>query len=64
MPSFHDVAWIVLVSDDGQADYNEFINGALAMATSAPAIDNWALVSEPGFPYFRFSVCSFFVTDF
>jgi hypothetical protein len=29
----------VLVADDGSADYNEFINGALAMATSAPAID-------------------------
>merc|ERR1712194_254571 len=29
----------VLVADDGAADYNEFLNGALAMATSAPAID-------------------------
>jgi len=29
----------VLVADDGTADYNEFINGALAMASSAPCID-------------------------
>ena len=29
----------VLVSDDGEADYNEFLTGALAMATSAPVID-------------------------
>merc|ERR1712048_1266193 len=29
----------VLTSDDGQADYNEFINGALAMASSSPTLD-------------------------
>lgn len=29
----------VLVADDGTADYNEFLSGALAMATSSPAID-------------------------
>merc|ERR1719321_2123842 len=29
----------VLTADDGMADYNEFISGALAMASSAPALD-------------------------
>jgi len=29
----------VLVSDDGNADYDEFIRGALAMASSAPALN-------------------------
>jgi len=30
----------VLSSDDGQADYNEFLNGALAMTASSPSLDN------------------------
>jgi len=29
----------VLVADDGTADYNEFLDGALAMATSSPTVD-------------------------
>lgn len=29
----------VLIADDGTADYEEFITGALAMATSAPGMD-------------------------
>lgn len=30
----------VLSSDDGEADYEEFLNGAMAMTASAPCLDN------------------------
>merc|ERR1711937_292164 len=33
------VFFSVCISDDGLADYDEFINGALAMATSAPNVN-------------------------